>query len=1133
MRITKLLTIVLISALGFGQNDPNPQDYLPNIIPPSPEAYALGNYGNIPVGLFTGSPNVQIPLLEFKTKSITIPFSLSYSSNGIKIDDVNSKVGLGWNLIGGGVINRVIRDQPDENENFSIPIISNNNYQDPLFMQSLDVISENEYMDSERDLFSYSFNGNSGQFVFNTDGSIVHLPQSDLKIEVQVSQETPNIYNFKITDPFGVIYFFEEKEQTMLRTSGGGHSVPNTNYTAWYLSKIKTIDGLEIYLNYSNDVSYYVASQSQQLSKSYPSFQYSVGKPHVKGITYSPIYSHHIRVIGKRIESIESNNPMYGKLFFTYNNELYNVEDPNTVLKEIRKENKNNEVINKVSLNYLSTNTERLFLQEIISNDPNKKYSFEYIQPNAFPARLSFARDEWGYFNGITSNVNLIPKVNSHGLENTNYNHANQQINPIYSKIGLLSKIFYPTKGYSSIEYESNDYLKKNTKVLPTNLFNQLININSNSNERNKTVSQNIFTYFDHRVKLTGSSEFYNCDPDLNVGNNKHKTLTSIFCVEDNEEVRLFKYDQWGDMIDVGYSTDLNFGDCYFYAKENKTYTVSLKNNFNCTRGYTSIEYYKDDYTIINQNINVIAAGNRVKSIIDYNHDNMIIDTKRYYYSKLNELNTSSGIIGLQPFYASIMRWREAVMNDGSPAPIGFREFSDLVVSSSSLNNMYVNGNNIYYSYVTISYGGNNFENGAEEKQFMINKDYFGKTIYNSDDISGAPFTNFGWNNGFEIESKSYTKKGSNFYLLKKQSNNYFLDETKTVELINFATRKKYDEILEGPAVYTCNSTDVTTRYPIKTCTTNHNHIRYVGSWHCIVPGANNVTSYINHPCYGRNVGDLIPYYDRLDNADIVEYKNISYRFYLKNKTSTDYFYDTSNNLVGQVENTIINSHNSPNHLQQTTQTIITSSPEETLETKYSYAHEQSNQALIDKNMIAIPLKTEIKRNGVALSSQETQYRDWGNGIIAPEIIKTAKGAATAEDRIKYNALDNTTGNPLEVQQEGGQPITYIWGYNKTLPIAKIENATYAQVQPYEVNLQTLSNGTDEASLITALNNLRTVLPNAMITTYTHKPLIGVSTMTDSKGNFVRYHYDPFNRLEFVTDKDDKVVSENKYHYKN
>ena len=73
-----------------------------------------------------------------------------------------------------------------------------------------------------------------------------------------------------------------------------------------------------------------------------------------------------------------------------------------------------------------------------------------------------------------------------------------------------------------------------------------------------------------------------------------------------------------------------------------------------------------------------------------------------------------------------------------------------------------------------------------------------------------------------------------------------------------------------------------------------------------------------------------------------------------------------------------------------------------------------------------------------------------------------------------------------------------------------------------------------EGALVQALTNLREALATseALVTTFTHIPLVGVKTITDPKGDTVTYHYDEFNRLIKVTDKYDNILSEHEYHYR-
>src|SRR5437588_10987505 len=65
-------------------------------IPVSADAASLGKYGSIPVGEYTGVPNVSIPLYTIKSGDLTLPVSLSYHSGGFKVEEMASSVGLGW-----------------------------------------------------------------------------------------------------------------------------------------------------------------------------------------------------------------------------------------------------------------------------------------------------------------------------------------------------------------------------------------------------------------------------------------------------------------------------------------------------------------------------------------------------------------------------------------------------------------------------------------------------------------------------------------------------------------------------------------------------------------------------------------------------------------------------------------------------------------------------------------------------------------------------------------------------------------------------------------------------------------------------------------------------------------------------
>ncbi len=99
------------------------QDVLePNLIPPSPTAASLGKYTDFPVNLYNGVTDISIPIYEVKTKTVSVPISLSYHASGIKVGEVASWVGLGFSL-NISAITRSVRGLPDEETGgFSQPV---------------------------------------------------------------------------------------------------------------------------------------------------------------------------------------------------------------------------------------------------------------------------------------------------------------------------------------------------------------------------------------------------------------------------------------------------------------------------------------------------------------------------------------------------------------------------------------------------------------------------------------------------------------------------------------------------------------------------------------------------------------------------------------------------------------------------------------------------------------------------------------------------------------------------------------------------------------------------------------------------------------------------------------------------
>ncbi|MGV3503460.1 MAG: hypothetical protein ACO1O1_07105 [Adhaeribacter sp.] len=276
----------LFSFSLFAQIPPNFQTFRGKnqVIPPSPNAASLGKYGDIPVSYHTGVPDINIPVYHLKEGNLSLPVSLKYHSNGIKVSETASWVGLGWSLNAGGVISRTVMHIPDEGKTtasgygypesptangyyqvgYTLPADIPVNQDGKITITPEQVLYERAskgIIDSEPDIFFYNFNGYAGKFMFkvikDASGQLqrkaVFIPEADIKVEV-------NDWAFKsftLTTPDGVKYHFGEGDAreysvSSVNTIDVYHNKVDRVVSSWYLTRMESPEGRKITFEYAD-----------------------------------------------------------------------------------------------------------------------------------------------------------------------------------------------------------------------------------------------------------------------------------------------------------------------------------------------------------------------------------------------------------------------------------------------------------------------------------------------------------------------------------------------------------------------------------------------------------------------------------------------------------------------------------------------------------------------------------------------------------------------------------------------------------------------------------------------------------------------------------------------------------------
>lgn len=490
----KLLFILLcFCALVGNAQDPSKL----NILPPTPNIAAMERYGSYEVSLFTGLPQINIPLYEIKTKGLSMPISLSYHASGIKVTDVASWVGLGWNLNVGGAISRKAMGKPDEQSGGYLT--SSDQIKTTLINTSstadYNYLDQNERSgDVEPDIFSYNLPNRSGKFLFNRKdrptNPIIFIPHEALNLQYLAASN--QISEFNLTDEGGTLYKFGTSSNNQVYTENttnetGGQSVLNAT-TAWLLTDmISAEDGNDkISLTYANTPfgkNYYdeldmtIVDDRIEWSGSGQGI-FNIGESSTKSLQYVSSNSQKPKEIifpnGKVVFELSTNSREDMILTNTNEKSLSKIKIYN---KDLLSQQYN--LLKTIVFNYdyfinTDNTSKRLRLSsiDIIDKVERKVQSYKFTyNTQALPNTLSRSRDYWGYFNG-RNNLSLVPEtiisdyqtisggaVVPKTISSGNNRDVDISTTSMYAKACMLSRIDYPTGGYTEFDFESNQYL--------------------------------------------------------------------------------------------------------------------------------------------------------------------------------------------------------------------------------------------------------------------------------------------------------------------------------------------------------------------------------------------------------------------------------------------------------------------------------------------------------------------------------------------------------------------------------------------------------------------------------------------------------------------------------------------------
>ena len=1100
------------------------------VVPVSPTAASLGQFGYIPVGHYTGTADISVPLYEIALDGKKFPINIAYHASGIKVAQESGCIGLGWALQGYGAITKQVRGFDDFesspkgyywNTNLPIPTEDNGyDYQNGSVSECKDY-SIYSQRDGEPDLFHFNFGNYSGTMFFQCNGVGNNLANRAYPLLTKVKDNLKVEYNiesksWEIVDGDGYIYYFNTYEMTesyqfsttsnskLSNTTRGwimhdSRGIQPDVITTWYLDSIVSPQKNKITFEYGED---YIYTQKQRQETIY----------HLVDAVPARFASGMIHDLENYVYSFSKINQKVLKKIVTdlltieiITDNRLDIESVQTTklpqkVSEIKIKDNSGLVVKNIIFDYeyvgLVSNycSCRLFLKRVTDKAGEERhvYEFTYDRASKLPNKDSNAIDDWGYYNGKTisdrrwgteqqqggeSNITYVPAYRLKTMSplsgytyDLSYLGRSREVVNEYVTCGMLSSMKYPTGLITNFEYEPH-----------------AVQNGSNSTLQKEQVVLGVAYY---------QNFLWDEDEDENMyENSKMAAFTLTKETEITLQWRVLTYDEEPKKDEDG---EVSFYRCAFLKNESGKilkeisvveremgrfilqklvlpagkYTVNVATQNIITPGNYGMSLSVSMEVVKNIDTNVVSKGGgvRVKRIYSTFEGKIISDLKYSYMKK----GKSTGLLMNSPVFTYPFTTRNLTLR-------GVYDIGGVRVDVIDVTGFYVCGMSYPYTPFSFSAMGasvgystvtvrENFCTGYEEYSYYNVPD----RALSSDEsyIPGFPTTG-SLRNGQLLSKILYDDDGGK------------------VEETNYIYTVDRQETVKGFKAY----------IPLIFSTFSTSEFDYIyARFYDTVSERWNLTREITTTYDPNNYGS--------------NYGTPSVQFY------KDYKYLSSNDLPSMVS-----YGNSDKSIRQ-------------IQYKYStdYA-DQMSQKMKNRNLVNKPLETIYMCDGSVTKAEKTSYIDT-LGLILPKIVYALKASSplslsmySSFYRKKYSIdLYNKHGKIVQMSEKDNIPVTYLWGYKSIYPIAEIRNATYNEVAMHLRNMDSFENSL--SPIMTSIENLRSLLKKSLITTYTYKVPWGIQKIVSPTGMNTTYNYDLFGRLQTILDHNAKVVKRLKYNYK-